>query len=1032
VEFPLLGQGGVATKSTGWFEAAIPHPRLDPPSTQGRPITDVRFKNSIRYNSRKISAFKIEVHRNNMTKKTTIPTIDGSTSSNANRFEGYVVCIGASAGGLDALEKFFKACPADTGAAIVVVQHLSPDHKSMMSNLLARHTDMPVTMVEDDMPIDGNHVYLIPPGAIMHVTAGHLHLTPKNPRGLTLPIDIFFSSLADIYGRQAVGIILSGTGTDGTRGSVAVNAAGGFLMAQEPESAKFDGMPRSVIATGLVDAILPAEDLPGRLIAHINNLPYQDVTPVVEHAAPMATMSNEEVLSTILRLLHQIGGIDFSDYKPATVMRRIDRRMQVRHTPALYQYYDLMEHDRNEIITLRREMLISVTSFFRDPETFAALAELVISPMVAEKEASDTLRVWVAGVATGEEAYTIGMLFIEAFERERRWPNLKIFATDVDQQCVETAGVGQYPESAAAELSGERLERFFVRKGDRFIIKNELRQCIVFDLAVCRNTLIYFKSAAQERALRSLQYAINQDGALLLGSSESLSPGTEGLETISAKHKLFRRKGMIPLPFLDRKNHVVPSPLIPGKAPLIGKTRRRPNDQSIAETSATTLLSLFAPPAIVVNQNHEAVHLYGDVNAYLHPREGAASLEINRLLPDTLTPVAAALLYKASRDRTSLVSDLITVTLKDGQQRMIRLSVHPVQSDSEERLTLLCFQMDSTQNLTEVEPVNVDAETMARVDILERELAATRESLQATIEELETSNEELQATNEELMASNEELQSSNEELQSVNEEMSTVNAEFQEKTLILNRLNADLDNMAKAVGVGTIFVDAKLIITRFSPDATQIFKLRDSDIGRPLGDFSHALRYPEFLEDLEQTLRTQRMIEREVNTLDERKTYLVRILPYLISSATVYGAVASFVDMTAFHDARRLQTVLDALPEHIAVLDHSGMIIMVNAAWRRFAMANGDRDLKRSGPGANYFEVCQTNHPEDGSTASAAARGLRQVLEGSLSLFSLEYPCHSPTEQRWFVMHVAPVISPDFGAVISHINVTSWRQTTIP
>ncbi|MGB0128984.1 MAG: chemotaxis protein CheB [Rhodocyclaceae bacterium] len=961
----------------------------------------------------------------------------------ANSFDGYVVCIGASAGGLDALEKFFKSCPAESGAAFVVVQHLSPDHKSMMNNLLARHTTMPVIMVEDDMPIEADHVYLIPPGAIMHATAGHLHLTPKNPRGLTLPIDIFFSSLADIYGPQAVGIILSGTGTDGTRGAVAINAAGGFLMAQEPESAKFDGMPRSVIATGVVDATLPAEELPARLIAHIHNLPYQDVQETAK-VIPYAKMTNDEVLATILQLLHQIGGIDFSDYKPATVLRRIERRMQVRHTPELYQYLDLLENDRGEVITLRREMLISVTSFFRDPDVFAELSEKVISPMVADKQANDGIRVWTAGIATGEEAYTLGMLFIEAFERERRWPQLKIFATDVDQQCVETAGIGQYPESAAAELSPERLERFFVKKGDSFIIKNELRQCIVFarhnllsdppftkmDLVACRNTLIYFKSAAQERALRSLQYAINQGGALMLGPSESLAAVTEGLQTISAKHKLFRRKGAMAPPFLDRKSGAISSHALLGKAPQIAKGRRRPGEANVSDVGVTALLDRFAPPAMIVNESHEAVHLYGEVNVYLQTKKGAASLEISRMLPDSLTPIASALLYKAGRDRCSLVSDLVEVTLHSGERRTLRLSVHPIPSESEERLTLLCFEVESAKPGTEMESVNVDAETMARVGILERELAATRESLQATIEELETSNEELQATNEELMASNEELQSSNEELQSVNEEMSTVNAEFQEKMLLLNRVNADLDGMAKAAGVATVFVDAQLRITRFSPDATHIFKLQDFDIGRPLDHFSHGLRYPDLMEDLEKTLKTERMIEREISTTDEKKTYLVRILPYVVASTTVRGAVATFVDVTAYHDAKRLQSIIDALPEHIAVVDPAGTIVMVNGAWRRFARANGDNDLKHCGLGANYLEVCRTSDGEHSASATAAMQGVRGVLEGTLPAFSMDYPCHSPTEQRWFVMNVAPVVGQDFGAVISHVNITSWYQRT--
>ena len=449
----------------------------------------------------------------------------------------------------------------------------------------------------------------------------------------------------------------------------------------------------------------------------------------------------------------------------------------------------------------------------------------------------------------------------------------------------------------------------------------------------------------------------------------------------------------------------------------------------LADAGISELLARFAPPALLINEQHEAVHLYGSVRDYLEPRAGSASLEVTRLLPDPLTPVASALLYKSMRDQCSLSSDLIPLTLPGGGIRSVRLSAHPVAVESDERMTLLCFEAVPTAPESPVESVNVDAETIARIRILERELAATRESLQATIEELETSNEELQATNEELMASNEELQSSNEELQSLNEEMSTVNAEFQEKMLILNRVNADLDSMTKAAGVATVFVDADLLITRFSPDATQVFKLRDSDVGRRLDDIAHRLRYPGLMDDFEQTLRSERMIEREVLSLDGRQTYLARILPYVVPSSTQRGAVATFVDMTAFHDARRLQTIIDALPEHVAVLDPAGIIVMVNAAWRRFAQANGDRDLDRCGIGVDYLKVCQSGEVADAPIA-AAARGLRGVLEGTLPSFSLEYPCHSPGERRWFVMNVAPVAGQEFGAVVSHVNISSWYERT--
>ncbi len=969
--------------------------------------------------------------------------------SGVAEFKGHLVTIGASAGGLDALERFFDSCPTDSGSAFVVIQHLSPDHKSMMSNLLARHTRMPVIMVEDDMAIQGDHVYLIPPGAIMHATEGHLHLTPKNPRGLTLPIDIFFTSLADVYGDRAVGVVLSGTGTDGTRGAVAINAAGGFLLAQEPESAKFDGMPRSAISTGVIDAVLPAEDLPARIMAHVRNEVYELAPaasggPEAEGSAPVAPLTQEEAVDAILRLLLQVGGIDFKDYKPATIMRRIERRMQVRHVRSLQDYLSILQEDRAETVTLRREMLIAVTSFFRDEDAFASIEQTVIPDIMASKSSGDTIRVWAAGVSTGEEAYSLGILFLEAFERERRWPNLKIFATDVDAVCVETAGAGAYPESAAVEITPERLERFFVRKGSSFVVKNELRQAVVLarhnllvdppftkmDLVVCRNTLIYFKPEAQEHALRSLQYALRPGGYLFLGSSESLQAFSEGLRPVDAKHKIFQRTSATsPLP-VDRRMST-PSARTVGVRGATVRAATSKIDAEVLEAGVTALMGAFVPPSILVNSNHDAVHMYGDVRRYIRMREGQATLALNRLLPDPLVPVASALLFKAGRDGRVLVSDLVPFRTDGDERQYVRLSARPLKLDSDERFTLLSFETHEPEPDSPVTTqVNVGTDTMERMTILESELVATRENLQATIEELETANEELQATNEELMASNEELQSSNEELQSVNEELNTVNTEYQEKVLILNRINADLDSMAKAAGVATVFVDQDLVLTRFSPDAAEIFRLRDSDVGRRLDDFAHSLRYPDLITDIETTLRTERMSEREISTLDGRRTYLVRILPYSVPSTSVLGAVATFVDLTAFHDVQRLQSIIDALPQHIAVLEVDGIISMVNAAWIRFARANGDRDLVRSGPGANYFDACQPGPGPDGQTALAAVRGLRRVLEGSESSFSMSYPCHSPTEQRWFLMDVERVLGAGFGAVVSHTDVTQWVLST--
>jgi two-component system CheB/CheR fusion protein len=952
----------------------------------------------------------------------------------------HIVAIGASAGGLEALEKLFDGLACDSGSTFVVIQHLSPDYKSMMANLLSRHTQMPVVMVAQDMPIQPDHVYLIPPGAIMHMGDDCLRLTPKNPHTLTLPIDVFFKSMAAHYGARSVGVVLSGTGSDGTRGSAAINDAGGLLIAQEPDNAKFDGMPRSVIATGLVDAILPVEKIGPRILAHILNQPTVHASALSASTGRGVALSPEAALSGIMHLLLQVGGIDFQEYKPGTVMRRIERRLTVRQVGTLAAYLDLLNDDRNEVLTLRRELLIPVTSFFRDSEAFEILGRQIIDPLVSKKQAGESIRVWAAAVSTGEEAYSIAMLFLEAFDQLKHWPSLKIFATDVEQQNIETAGSGVYPESIAAEVSPQQLERFFVKKGTSFVVKNELRQCIVFarhnmltdppftkmDLVVCRNALIYFKNPAQERALKRFQYALAPNGHLFLGSSESLGELQKDFTPVSARHKIWKmiRPLSLPLELSKGSGYGYTSTLT-----LASHNARTSRIKSSAvDLGFTALLKAFAPPAaILVNGRHELVHSYGDVHKILQLRAGSASLDLKRILPESLIPVAVALLFKAGREGSSVSSDSLKLTT-NGQLEHLRLSAWPVEEFEGERLTLLAFEpLRAPAPRVTMSNVEVDVETAERMEVLERELAATRESLQAAIEELETSNEELQATNEELMASNEELQSSNEELQSVNEELITVNAEFQEKIDILNRLNADLDNLAQAVAAGTVFVDENLKLTRFSPDATHIFKLRDSDIGRPLDELAHTLLYPELIADLSRTLRDGVKVEKEIRGINGLH-YFVRMLPYSVPSSSAKGAVTSFLDVTALHEMSRLQHIIDALAEHIAVLNTHGVITLINSAWRRFAVDNGDTELQHSGLGVNYLDVCQDLEEPNDNTANAAQRGVRDVLEGRRAQYSLEYPCHSPTEERWFVMHVSKVGGEQPGAVVSHINITAWRQ----
>jgi two-component system CheB/CheR fusion protein len=982
----------------------------------------------------------------------THPDTAADTAASASEGPFHVVAIGASAGGLDALEKLVAELPADSGAAFVVIQHLSPDHKSMMASLLARHTAMPVHMVESDTVIAPNQVFLIPPGALMHTDGRMLRLRPKNPRSLTLPIDVFFQSLATHHGRHAVGVVLSGTGSDGTRGAGAINEAGGFLLAQAPENAKFDGMPRSVIATGLVDAILPVEQMAQRIVGHVRKQVLSAREEESPARAPGLGIGADAALSGILHLLLQMGGINFEDYKPGTVMRRIERRIGVQQVGSIEAYLGLLNQDRAEVLALRRELLIPVTSFFRDTEAFEALMTQVIAPLVASKEAGQTLRVWCAGVSTGEEAYSIAMLFLEAFEQAKRWPTLKIFATDVEQVNIEAASMGTYPESIGAEVSPQQLERFFVKKGSSFVVKNELRQCIVFarhnlladppftkmDLVVCRNALIYFRSAAQDKALRRMQYALGSKGYLFLGSSESLGELQRDFQTLSVRHKIWQVVRPTALPLDLARSGASTAQNLSGHSRRVGPgAGPRTHHPSVVERGYSALIKAFSPPpAILLNASHELMHSYGDVQRFLRIREGQASLEVHRILPDPLVPVAAALLFKSARENGPVASDWIRLPEPpeaDGKTRgaALRLCAWPVGEHEGQRHTLLSFESAaSTETAGEPLPVDVQSEHAERIEVLEHELAATRESLQATIEELETSNEELQATNEEMMSSNEELQSSNEELQSVNEELNTVNAEYQEKIEILNRVNADLDNLIRVASDCTVFVDEKLQLTRYTPQATRIFRIRPGDLGRPLDDLAHTLDYPELMRDLRSALALEQAVEVS-RTGGPGRHFLIKMLPYRVPSSAMRGVVLSFTDTTSLRDASFLQSVLDALVENVAVLDPQGVITMVNRAWLAFASENGAAAPTCSGVGMNYLAVCEACSGTDAAYAQRAAAGLRAVLSAQQEQFGMEYPCHSGDQERWFVMNVSGLRGADgarLGAVVSHVNITAWRS----
>lgn len=971
------------------------------------------------------------------------PALPSGAGGEPSPFHGFVVGIGASAGGLDALERLFQALPADTGAAFVVVQHLSPDHKSMMDNLLGRYTAMAVRVVEQDMPLAPNTVFLIPPARMLRLQGDRLQITPKPDHGLVLPIDVFFASLAEQCADRALAVVLSGTGSDGSRGVVSVNAGGGFVFVQEPTTARFDGMPRSAVGTGLVDVVAPAEELARRVAGHL----LAPRSPALHLGGGDSATAAATPLAGILERLLASSGIDFREYKPTTVLRRIERRMQVLRCATLGQYLQRLNESEDEQVLLRRELLIPVTRFFRDTEAFEQLANDVVPALVLRGDALEPIRVWVAACSTGEEAYSIAILFAEAFARLGRSRPVKIFATDVEPAHLDVAAAGQYPDTIAAEVSGSRLENFFVERQGGWAVRPEIRQMVIFarhnlvadppftrmDLVSCRNALIYFQPAAQEMALRRLQYALQIGGHLLLGPSESLGVLHRDFMALPGRFKVYR--------LLRHDAHAVPTPRTRQQAPLSGADayrRRQPlpagaDAASPVQRGERLLQQAYQPPSLLVGPGRELLHVYGSARNLLQVPEGAPTLDTLKLLPRELAWAAGLLLQAVTAGGQAQAAAPVLLGRNSPAERL-QMVARRLPGEAGDELTLLSFEpLPALQAEAGSGPVAAppavdaaafDEAQQRRVEQLERELELTHHSLQSTIEELETANEELQATNEELMASNEELQSTNEELQSVNEELYTVNAEYQEKVDVLNGINADLENISKATAIPTLFVDETLRLTRFTPELARLFKVRETDRGRSIEDFTHLLDYPELYEDLRRALAGSATTEREVQSRDGA-WWLARIQPYLSRTHSGARAVMTFIEVTSVRDSLRLQAVLDSLVEHVAVLDPHGTITLVNSAWRAFAAANGDPQLRHTGPGCNYLQVCAAAADQE-PDARAAFDGLQDVLAGRRLHFTLQYPCDTADRKRWFVMHVGPVRQAGGGVVVSHIDITAW------
>jgi two-component system CheB/CheR fusion protein len=846
-----------------------------------------------------------------------------------------IVGIGASAGGLAAFEAFFSAMPADAepDMAFVLVQHLAPDHKSILTELIRRYTRMQVFEVEDGVAVQPNCAYIIPPGRDMAFLKGTLQLLePTAPRGQRMPIDFFFRSLAQDQRERAIGVVLSGTGSDGTLGVRAIKGEGGMVMAQDPASTEHDGMPRSALATGLVDYELPPGDMPAQLVAYtaraFGKLP---------RTTALGTRS-ESALKKVLVLLRTQTGHDFSQYKPSTVHRRVERRMAVQQIETMEGYVRFVQQTPQELDSLFRDMLIGVTSFFRDPEAFKALEEQVIPRIFAGKNAEATIRVWVPGCSTGEEAYSMAILLAERQEVLKQRSKVQVFATDIDSYAIAAARSGIYPASIAADLGPERLARFFAAEAGEstYRIHKSIRDMLVFseqnvikdppfsklDLISCRNLLIYLGSDLQKKLIPLFHYALLPGGFLLLGTSETVGEYHNLFAALDRKQKLYQHKSDPLGVHRGGMGQFLPPAttsgvLIPRAEEMRGSGKRPP----LRELTEQALLLHMVQAAALVTAQGEILYLHGRTGMYLEPTPGEiGSSNILKMAREGLRRDLITALHRAAGSGEAVRCPGLRVKT-NGDFTAVNLTVGPVAvpAASAEPPLFLVILEQAASRAHPATPVtqamgNESVSDDARVAALKQDLRAKEEYLQTSNEELETSNEELKSANEELQSMNEELQSTNEELetskeelQSINEELATVNSELQTKVADLSRANNDMNNLLAGTGIATLFVDHRLRILRFTPTATRIINLIQSDIGRPVSHIvSNLPGYSSLTADTQTVLDTLIPKEADVQTAEGR-WYTMRIQPYRTLDNVIEGAVLTFVDITT---ARKLEEAL--------------------------------------------------------------------------------------------------------------------------
>jgi two-component system CheB/CheR fusion protein len=849
----------------------------------------------------------------------------------------HYVAIGASAGGFEALQEFFQHLPVNTGAAYIIIQHLSPDFKSIMAELLNRTANIEALNAVDGVEVEADKIYLIPPRKNMMIAEGRLILSDQMPeRGPNFPIDIFFRSLAEDRQHRSIAIILSGTGSDGSRGLQAIKEVGGLVMVQDPNDAKFDGMPYNAVKTGLADIVVNTRKMPVSLLDYMTH-------PLIagrEQSLIETVENSDQALTQIFELLNKRSENDFTQYKTSTVARRIERRISINQLTNIKDYHSLLLTNPHELSVLAKDLLIGVTRFFRDTDAFEKLEHEVIPEILANAADDESIRIWVAGCSTGEEAYSMAILFDEAIRRTGKGRSVKIFATDVDPDAIAEASNGRYPLNLEEDISPERLSTYFSMDGDNYVIKPSMRQMIVFavhnlikdppfsniHLATCRNVLIYFQPAAQHRVLSMLHFSLLHKGFLFLGASESLGEIQSHFETQDERAKVFRKTVNTRMPAETNL------PNAPSKSPSPGTIEKLMQGYQSNQRASSyagimeRVLGDYMPPCMLLDINTDILHVYGDINPYTSKiKAGRFSSKITDVVAEDLSIALSTALHRARQEEKDIQYVDVQLGQDDGSRLSITLTVRYLGHAASGNVNLLVLfesplkreALPSEQTLLYDE----GEQRQQRIRDLEQELQKNREHLQVTIEELETTNEELQASNEELLAANEELQSTNEELQSVNEELYSVNSEYQEKIQELSQAYNDVENIMRSTEIGIVLLDQDMMIRSFTSATAEHINVLKSDTGRPFHHISHNLEYPNLLDDIARVLENGR--PREYEAVSKNGDILVvKIKPYHDNQDQRDGCLLTLTDITQI---RLLESRLYESHQHLLATMGTGL-----------------------------------------------------------------------------------------------------------